>query len=174
MTQARKINGFSHLEEGIEIPLALARKQWLQFLRVAACGTPQTVTPIFRLGTFEMTVRRLCDLGVMKNPRKKQYKGHPCWDADWKAPKTLAEFQASPMVQYQLFVKSIKGFFGSPEVAKAIGQIIDGKPITQSGALMLAHRAGLNGMKSWIAESSVREQFSNNTTSFFLKANGIF
>jgi hypothetical protein len=174
MPLARKINGFSHLEEGIEIPLALARKQWMQFLKVAACGNPHTVTPIFRLGTFEMTVRRLCDIGAMKNPRKKQYKGHPCWDADWKAPKTLADFQASPMVQYQLFVTSIKGFFGSPEVAKAIGQVIDNQTISQSGALMLAHRAGLSGMKSWIAEPSVRAQFSNNTTSFFLKANGIF
>jgi hypothetical protein len=169
----------SHHEEGIEIPLALTRKQWLAFLRVAACGTPKTVTPSFRLGTFGLTVRRLCDLGAMIEPRVIRFKGRQVWDADWQNPANLPAFQAAPMTQYKLFVDSIKDFFACPQVSEAVGQKINGvegssTQVTQSGALMLAHRAGLPGMVSWLQDPTIRKRFSDNTTAFFQRANGIF
>lgn len=168
------IDGFSHREEGIEVPLALTRKEWLAFLKAASCGNPRTITPSFRLGVFGLTVRRLCDLGAMVNPKVIHYQGRQVWDAHWLNPSSLATFQAAPMLQYTLFTDSIKRYFAAPEVAKAVGQIIEGQKVTQSGALMLAHRAGLSGMTTWLQDPSNRERFSDNTTAFFNKANGIF
>lgn len=168
------IDGFSHREEGIEVPLALTRKQWLAFLKAATCGTPRTISPSFRLGVFGFHVRRLCDLGAMTEPKVIHYQGRQVWDAHWLNPSSLATFQAAPMLQYTLFTDSIKRYFACPEVAQAVGQLIDGQKVTQSGALMLAHRAGLSGMSSWLQDPSIRERFSNNTTAFFLRANGIF
>jgi hypothetical protein len=161
-------------EEGLEIPLALTRKQWLDFLKAATCGNPRTVSPSFRLGVFGLTVRRLCDLGAMTNPRVIHFEGRQVFDADWIRPSNLKHFQNAPMLQYRLFTDSIKRYGESPEVSEAIGQTIDGQKVTQSGALMVAHRAGLPGMASWLTDPTIRQRFSDNTTAFFAKANGIF
>lgn len=161
-------------QEETEVPLSLTREQWLAFLRAASCGNPRTVTPSFRLGVFGFSVRRLCDLGAMANPRVIHFEGRQVWDALWLNPASLKSFQAAPMLQYRLFLDSIKGFSASPEVIQAVGQAIDGQKVTQSGALMLAHRAGLSGMDSWLQDPSIRQRFSDNTTAFFKRANGIF
>lgn len=161
-------------EEALEVPLGLTRKQWLAFLKVSICGNPKTITPSFRLGTFGLTVRRLCDLGAMKTPRVIQYHGRQVWDAEWLDPANLRTFQASPMLQYSLFVTSLSGYLKAPEVTKAVGQEVEGAKVTLSGALMLAHRAGLPGMVSWLSDQDVRGKFTDNTTAFFAKANGIF
>lgn len=168
------LDSLPHQVEDIEPPLGLTRKQWLAFLRAASCGTPKTISPAFRLGVFGLTVRRLCDLGAMVNPRVIHYKGRQVWDAHWRNPASLKTFQATPMAQYRLFVDSIKGYSESPEIAEAIGQTVEGEKITRSGALMVAHRAGLPGMASWLADPEIRQRFSDNTTAFFRRANGIF
>ena len=162
------------LEESLEVPLGLSRKQWLAFLRAATCGNPRTITPSFRLGVFGMTVRRLVDLGAMANPKVIHYHGRQVWDAHWLNPASLKTFQAAPMTQYRLFVDSIKGYSEAPEVVQAIGRTVEGEKITRSGALMVAHRAGLPGMATWLADPDIRQRFSDNTTAFFKKANGIF
>jgi hypothetical protein len=110
----------------------------------------------------------------MANPKVIHWQGRQVWDAHWLNPSSLATFQAAPMLQYNLFTDSIKRYFACPEIPQAVGQVIDGQKVTQSGALMLAHRAGLSGMASWLQDPSIRERFSNNTTAFFHKANGIF
>lgn len=161
-------------KQALEVPLGLTRKRWLGFLKVSICGNPRTITPSFRLGLFGMTVRRLCDLGVMVNPRVIRYHKRQVWDADWADPKNLQAFQASPMLQYSLFVNSLCDYAKAPEVVNAIGQEVEGVTVTQSGALMIAHRAGLPGMVSWLADPNVRGKFTDNTTAFFKKANGIF
>lgn len=161
-------------EDSLDVPLSLTRKQWLDFVKVSICGNPRNITPSFRLGTFGLTVRRLCDLGVMHRPRVIRYNGRQVWDADWLEPKSLKLFQASPMLQYRLFVVSLQNYAKTPEVVKAIGQEVDRNQISRSGALMVAHRAGLPGMISWLADKAVRGKFSDNTTAFFVKANGIF
>ena len=161
-------------QEEIEIPLSLTREQWLAFLRAATCGNPRTVTPSFRFGTFGLSVRRLCDLGAMTNPRVIQFKERQVWDALWINPSSLRNFQTAPMLQYQLFTDSVRGYSERPEVIQAVGQTIEGQKVTQSGALMLAHRAGLTGMASWLQDPSIRQRFSENTTAFFQRANGIF
>ena len=162
------------LEDALEVPLGLSRKQWLAFLRAATCGNPRTITPSFRLGVFGMTVRRLCDLGAMADPKVIHFEGRQVWDAHWLNPASLKTFQAAPMTQYRLFVDSIKGYSEAPEVVQAIGRTVEGEKITRSGALMVAHRAGLPGMTTWLADPDNRQRFSDNTTAFFKKANGIF
>jgi len=165
---------FSHREDGIEVPLALTRKQWLTFLKAATCGNPRTVSPSLRLGVFGFSVLRLCDLGAMAHPRKVKFGERIVWDAHWSNPANLAAFQSAPMVQYNLFTDSIKRYFVHPEIPAMVGQTVDGQKISQSGALMLAHRAGILGAKSWTQDSGIRQQFSENTTAFFEQANGIF
>jgi hypothetical protein len=110
----------------------------------------------------------------MVNPRVIRYHKRQVWDADWADPKNLQAFQASPMLQYSLFVNSLCDYAKAPEVVNAIGQEVEGVTVTQSGALMIAHRAGLPGMVSWLADPNVRGKFTDNTTAFFKKANGIF
>lgn len=168
------LDSLPHQVEDIEPPLGLTRKHWLAFLRAATCGNPRSITPSFRLGVFGLTVRRLCDLGAMENPKVIHFEGRQVWDARWLDPSSLKTFQAAPMAQYRLFVESIKGYSESPEVAEAIGRTVEGQKITLSGALMVAHRAGLPGMASWLADPEIRQRFSDNTTAFFQRANGIF
>ncbi len=168
------LDSFPHSVESIEVPLGLTRKQWVAFLKAAACGNPRTVTPSFRLGVFGLSVRRLCDLGAMVEPKVIRFEGRQVWDAHWLDPSSLKNFQSAPMTQYQLFVDSMKSYSESPEIAAAIGQTIEGQTVTQSGALMVAHRAGLPGMASWLQDQSIRQRFSDNTTAFFERANGIF
>lgn len=159
----------------LEVPLSgVNRQEWVNFLRAATCGNPRTVSPAFRLGTFGLTVRRLCDLGVMKHPRVIRFKGRQVWDADWKDPESLHAFQADPMGQYDLFVRSLDGYAKTPEVRATVGHEVDGARLTLSGALMLAHRAGVPGLKSWLGSARIRRRFHDNTTAFVQRANGIF
>lgn len=160
--------------ESIKAPLGLSQASWMAFLRAASCGTPKTISPSFRLGVFGLTVRRLCDLGAMGDPRVTHYQGRQVWDAEWINPISLRAFQAAPMTQYKLFCESISQYQASEEVILSVGKIVDGKTVTRSGALMVAHRAGLSGMCSWMMDANERKKFSDNTTAFFHKANGIF
>lgn len=157
------------------VPLdGLTRKDWLAFVKVHVNGNPQTVTPNFRLGVFEMTVRRLCDLGVLANPRLTQNYGWQVWDADWRNPKSLGEFLNDPLGQYELFAESIRQYAFNRVLRDFIGTDIDGQRMTLSGALSVAHRAGLPGLCSWVEHTKDRQRFSANTTSYFLKGNTLF
>lgn len=164
-------------EGDLVIPLpGITRKQWMAFLKAAVQGKPDMVSPSFRLGTFGLSVRRLCDLGAMKNPRI-MFFGDPqqqVWDAQWKDPKSLRDFQRRPMVQYDLFVRSVKEYADNPQVRANVNRSVDGVPLTLSGVLMLAQRAGLSGMQRWIESDKVRQRFADNTTAFVKRANGIF
>lgn len=161
----------------LPVPLpGLTRKQWLAFLRAAVSGRPDTVSPSFRLGTFGLSVRRLCDLGAMQNP-KLMFFGNPpqqVWDAQWKEPRSLRDFQRRPMIQYDLFVRSVKDYADNGQVRDNVNRTVDGELLTFSGVLMLAQRAGLAGMEHWIHDPKVRSRFADNTTAFVKRANRIF
>jgi hypothetical protein len=110
----------------------------------------------------------------MTEPKVIHFEGRQVWDAIWLKPSNLKNFQAAPMLQYSLFTDSVKDFSLRPEILAAVGKDVDGQKVTLSGALMLAHRAGLSGMVSWIEDPAIRQRFSDNTTAFFDRANGIF
>lgn len=157
------------------IPIdGLTRKEWVDFVRIFVNGNPYTVTQSFRLGAFEMTVRRLCDLGAMANPRPTRHAGWQVWDAEWKRPESLIEFLSDFFGQYDLFAQSIAQYATEEKIREAVGTVIDGVPLTLSGALSVAHRAGLPGFLSWVSKPKDRVRFSRNTTAFFNRGNGLF
>ena len=159
----------------LEVPLSeLTRKRWLAFVEAAICGKPNTIGPNYRLGSFGLSVRRLCDLDVLEEPRLLVFGSEQVWDAKWKDPKTLQDFQRRPMLQYELFARSVKDYAESEPLRANINRDIDGEKITLSGLLMLAQRAGLAGLERWIGSVKVRERFRDNTTAFVKRANGIF
>lgn len=161
--------------DDLEVPLSgLTRKQWLAFLKAAICGKPNTIGPNYRLGTFGLSVRRLCDLDVLEDPQVVVMGRQQVWDAKWKDPKTLHDFQRRPMLQYELFARSVKDYADNEQLRANVNRNIDGQIITLSGVLMLAQRAGLAGMERWIASDKVRQRFKDNTTAFVKRANGIF
>lgn len=161
--------------EDFTIPLpGLTRKQWLAFLKAAICGKPNTIGPNYRLGTFGLSVRRLCDLDVLVEPQLLVFGSQQVWDAKWKNPKTLQDFQRQPMLQYELFARSVRDYADNDQLRANVNRDVDGQQLTLSGALMLAQRAGLAGMNRWIGSVKVRERFKDNTTAFVKRANGIF
>lgn len=160
--------------EELEVPLSLTRKEWMAFLAVAKCGNPTTVSESNRIGSFGFTIRRLCDLGLMANPQSVRRGKDHVWIADWVTPSSLEAFQADPMLQYDVFVSSTKRYARTDLVKEAIGSNVDGAIVSLSGAVMLAHRAGLAGMNAWLSSAKDRQKYAANTTSFFTKANGLF
>lgn len=129
-------------------------------------------------GVFAMSVRRLADLGLVKDVKrvKDPKTGRPVWTGTWVAPMTQQAYMSSLSTQYKAFAKSMalyaalykKARAARPQVyAKAAG----GKPLTMSGFLALAHRAGGRGALSAVALPSKRFP---QTWGFALRANGIF
>lgn len=152
----------------------LTRKDWVEFVKVFVNGNPHTITRSFRLGVFEMTVRRLCDLGAMANPRPTKHSGWQVWDADWQQPTSLVDFLNDPLGQYELFAESIRRYSVDEGVKALVGTLVDGVPLTLSGVLSVAHRAGLPGLSSWVVNPRDRQRFSRNTTAYFTRGNGLF
>jgi len=129
--------------------------------------------PAMRLGSFDLTIRRLCDLGVMDNPRMVSQPNAEdrLWIADWVIDKKAFY---NPMAQYRFFSESIERYASEAPLLAYVGAQIDQDPITLSGALMVAHRAGLPGFLSWVINPKERTKFTRNTTQHFKRANGIF
>jgi len=98
------------------------------------------------------------------------------WTADLAPPPTLEAFLASSKLQYEAFVKSVLDYLPvltSPRFAVFVGRVIDGKRITLSGLIAVAHAAGIDGLKSWLANPADREKYPN-TTAAFIKSTEIF
>lgn len=165
--------------EPVAVPLeGVAPQVWVAFVRHFV--SPNVVTKHFRYGVFGMTVRRLVDLGVMKNPRSLRQKGGPqkggpsiVWVAKWVPPLNLEGFLRDTMGQYRLFAESIRRFANEAPVKECVGREVDGQSVTLSGALAVAHRGGLPGFDAWFRESKQRSQFKW-TTQAFERCNGLF
>jgi hypothetical protein len=161
-------------QESINVPIeGITRNSWLTFVKTSVNGNPRTITPNFRLGAFEMSVRRLADLGYMVGPKQVRYNGHSVWDADWVAPLSLRAYLADGLKQYETYAESVRLYADAPELLSLVDRTIDDKPATMSGLLAVAHRAGLHGLTTWASAREERERF-NHTTEFFTRANGLF
>jgi hypothetical protein len=114
-----------------------------------------------------MSVRRLVDLGVMKNP-KKDAKG--VWTADWAIPKE--KFLGDPAFQLKVFTVSMVGLRKQvlSRYGNALGSIIETQPATLSGFLAVAHYAGVAGLGKFLS-SELRK---STATEAYKKANQIF
>lgn len=166
-------------QQPVSVPLdGVDSQQWVAFVRLFV--DRNIVTKHFRYGVFGMTVRRLVDLGAMKNPRSMRQKGGPqkggpsiVWTAEWVPPLNLQAFLRDTMGQYRLFADSMSRFAEDPAVKETVGKEVDTKIVTLSGALAVAHRGGLPGLTAWLRESKQRADFKW-TTQAFERCNGLF
>lgn len=137
------------------------------------------VNPRGFFGLFQMSVRRLCDLGAMSMPHSRNVREEDgqivrIWEATWIVPKD--EFFSNPRLQYEYFCKSMELYRNivSEKYGKVIGlEVFPGRPATLSGLLAVAHQAGSEGMRKWLTNSDIRKKFSWVTTAYNT-ANEIF
>jgi len=136
-------------------------------------GEAKTITDDFRLGMYEFSVRRLCDLDIMHSPERILKQGKFVWVAEWKTGTSLSIFLHDPELQHRLFERSMSSFESDGDLMHWVGQKVDDVEITQSGVLAVAHRAGKPGAVSWFTNFKDRTKFLR-TSQAFKFANGIF
>lgn len=148
---------------------------WTRYVRLMATGRPNSVSPGGHLGVFGLGLRRLEDLGLVRNSRKVERDGRQVWEADWVSPHTLEGFLSDATLQYRAFVKHTLDHRRRilERHAQAIGQSYAAKAATLSGLLAVAHQAGLQGLARWLENEGDRQRFPN-TTAAFIRAAGIF
>lgn len=147
---------------------------WTAFVKAMGDKKAKDVDARYRLGIFGIGARRLVDLGLMKNPKKGEYKGAKgVWIAEWLPPHSEEKFLGSPEAQYRAFVASMIAY------RRAINQQFAGKPapapvgakrVSLSGLLAVAHHAGMGGLGKWLSD----ERRVTATTEAFNKASEIF
>jgi hypothetical protein len=165
----------SAITDGLTVPFSgVNHEAWLGYVK--ACMNPATrVTANSRIGVFEFTIRRLCDLGVMHSLEGQSEKGHPGvkWNAKWTPPRNLQSFLADRLGQYRLFSQSTEDYANELDLVRAIGAPVDGAEASLSGLLGVAHRSGLKGLRTWLASPKERAEFKR-TTAIFQHTNGLF
>lgn len=142
---------------------------WTDFVFAMRTAQPGAISASNALGMFEMKPRRLCDLGVMRDPRcTRSPSGRLVWVGDFVEPMTQREFLKSPSAQYQAFSDSMRSYVvglagdALPRPEKKLAET------SLSGALAILHRSGPSGLKSWETN-----QFPD-TLALYERANGIF
>ena len=157
-------------EKVLKSPLAgVSDSQWTAFVRAMASAPFSFESPKNFFGAFLFGIRRLADLGFVKNPRK----NGNLWVADWVKPKEV--FLSSPSVQYEALGKSTKAYAAiiSRTYSGKIGTMVDGKKVTLSGLLGAAHAAGSQGLGTWLSAPTRRAKYPH-VTALFEKTTGIF
>ena len=135
---------------------------WERFLYVMATSAPDAVSPSNAVGMFELSPKRLCDLGVVRDLRRTRGpSGRMIWIGRFVAPLTCGKVLGDPREQRQLFERSMRDYRNS------VHDLPDG--MTLSGALAIMHKAGPKGLESWKQGKRFEE-----TEKLFNMANGIF
>ena len=149
-------------------------QQWARFVRLMQAGDVAAVTPSGQLGIFQTRLKRLQDLGLARDVRRVNGDGGARWTAAFRPPLTLARLLADPLIQYRIFVASMRRYRSQilAEHRAAIGTVIEGKPATLSGLLAVAHHAG-PALASWLASADDRRRFAK-TTAAYGRSTGVF
>ena len=87
-------------------------QQWAQFVRLMQVGDPAAVTPSGQVGIFQTRLKRLQDLGLARDVRRVNGPSGPRWTATFRAPLTLARLLGDPLLQYRIFVASMRRYRG--------------------------------------------------------------
>jgi hypothetical protein len=142
-------------------------EQWAAFVRQMQKGDTGDVTPSGQVGVFKIRMKRLEDLGLAKNVRRVSFHGGTTWTADFKPPLTMQRLLADPLLQYRIFVASMKRYRSDilSRHRDALGREIEGKPATLSGLLAVAHHAG-PALDSWLRSESDRKRFERTTAAY--------
>jgi hypothetical protein len=146
--------------------------KWTRFVRTMARHDPRYVSPRGKFGMFGMDMRRLSDVGFVKNAHKGN-RGTECgvWVGEWKSPLSEDIYVATPAVQYESFKRSMVAMI--PKAEQFVGMPVEDVKCTLSGLLGVGHHAGESGIKSWVKSGEVRNKFRTTTDTFNL-TNGIF
>ena len=149
--------------------------QWARFVRLMQVGDVAAVTPTGQIGIFQTRLKRLEDLSLAHDVRRVQHAGAaPSWTATFRPPLTLARLLADPLLQYRIFVVSMKRY--RDEVLArhrdAIGTVIEGKPASLSGLMAVSQHAG-PALGSWLASEADRKRFKQ-TTAAYGRTTGVF
>lgn len=113
------------------------------------------------LGSFDLTPKRLGELGVLTNMRR-QAKPPGLWIGDFVAPYTETKFLRDAEEQYVLFKRSTKLYDDElTHIARPEG-------VSRSGALAIMHRGGSEALTSWPARGF------KTTREVFARANNLF
>jgi hypothetical protein len=150
---------------------------WTKFVTGMRGKDPRVITPGYTLGLFNFGMRRLVDIGLANNPHQGEYKGKKVWLADWAGPLQPGpdKFLGDADTQYKAFIRSNQLYAGQikKEIPEAIGATLDGKTVTLSGLLAVAHRAGWAGLRKWLSDAPTRAEHKQSTE-IFNKLNGAF
>jgi hypothetical protein len=156
-------------------PQAVFNLRWTKFLLAMVREVSDVSNG--HVGYFYFAWPRLVYLKLATNLRKEENdKGRKIWTADLLSPPTIEEFLESSKLQYAAFSKSILDYLPTilrPQFTAFVGKDIEGKRVSISGLLAVAHVAGIEGLKSWLSNPEDREKYPN-TTGAFLKATEIF
>src|SRR5204863_9592871 len=130
-------------------------------------GDVSAVTPTGQVGVFQTRLKRLEDLGLVREVRRVQRGGSPNWTATFRPPLTLERLLSDPLLQYRIFVISMKRY--RDEVLArhrdAIGKEIEGKAATLSGVMAVSQHAG-RALASWLASDADRQRFKQTTAAY--------
>lgn len=154
-----------------EIP-NVSNEAWTNFVLAMKTAQPTAVSASNSLGMFEMKVRRLVDLGLVRNAKRtRSPSGRLMWLGEFVPPLTEREFLNKPSKQYEVFINSTKSYI-SGLVDGSVNKPDGGFPVgmTLSGALSILHRCGPTGLKGWNDPS---DRFSD-TVALYEQTNGLF
>ncbi len=149
-------------------PIAEASdEQWARFVHLMQVGDPAAVTPSGQVGIFQTRLKRLQDLGLARDVRRVNGPNGARWTATFRPPLTLARLLADPLLQYRIFVASMRRYRSQilAEHRDAIGTQIEGRRATLSGLLAVAHHAG-PALTSWLTSADDRKRFAKTTTAY--------
>jgi len=143
---------------------------WTRFAStVAGPYKVNSINPKGMFGLFQLTVRRLTDLGIMSEPKKT----NGAWTGTWVVP--MEKFLTDATLQYATFARSMDLYRAiiAEKYKQVIGATLEGKLITLSGLLAVAHMAGAEGLGKWIVDPEQRKRFEH-VTAAYKQATGIF
>lgn len=150
---------------------------WNRFVFGMRGKDPKAIGAGYTLGLFGFGMRRLADLGLATNPHKGEHAGKAVWLADWLPALEPGPdaFLKNADLQYRTFVKSNADYAKRihAELPELLEATLDGKPVTLSGLLAIAHRAGWEGMQQWLSDAKVRAAHKQSTE-LFNRLNGAF
>jgi hypothetical protein len=149
---------------------------WTRYVRAMATGRPHTITPDGRVGIFGMELRRLEDIGLVRDVRRVERDGRTSFEMEWAEPSlSLERFLHDGALQYKAFARSAADQRTEllTHYRAVVGRRVDGKTATLSGLLGVAHEGGLGGLAVWLsgdADPTTQAQLS----SVFGRTTGIF
>jgi len=143
---------------------SVSHEAWTEFVNTMLTSPIGAVSPSNALGAFQMTPRRLVDLGVFKKLERTRSKksGRTIWAAAGEEDRARAtRFLKSIALQFKVFTKSMTDYASQ----FSEGTVKMPSDCTLSGALAVCHRAGVAGLSG--------DRFPE-TQMVHAKANGIF